>query len=77
MSICFRSHVFDLAPVRLLATCQIVIFEGLHPMHDDRVNAALDLTVYLDITDDVKFAWKAQVPKAFFYPYFLSSDCFA
>jgi len=38
----------------------IVIFEGLHPMHDDRVNEALDLTVYLDITDDVKFAWKAQ-----------------
>jgi phosphoribulokinase len=38
----------------------IVIFEGLHPMHDERVNTALDLTVYLDITDDVKFAWKAQ-----------------
>merc|ERR1719453_1271321 len=38
----------------------IVIFEGLHPMYDDRVNKALDLTVYLDITDDVKFAWKAQ-----------------
>merc|ERR1711988_444375 len=38
----------------------IVIFEGLHPMYDDRVNSALDLTVYLDITDDVRFAWKAQ-----------------
>ena len=38
----------------------IVIFEGLHPMLDDRVNEALDLSVYLDITDDVKFAWKAQ-----------------
>jgi uridine kinase len=38
----------------------IVIFEGLHPMHDERVNQALDLTIYLDITDDVKFAWKAQ-----------------
>jgi len=38
----------------------IVIFEGLHPMYDDRINKALDLTVYLDITDDVKFAWKAQ-----------------
>ena len=38
----------------------IVIFEGLHPMYDDRVNAALDLTVYLDITDEVKFAWKIQ-----------------
>merc|ERR1719258_888152 len=38
----------------------IVIFEGLHPMYDTRVYEALDLTVYLDITDDVKFAWKAQ-----------------
>jgi len=37
-----------------------VIFEGLHPMYDERVNDALDLTIYLDITDSVKFAWKAQ-----------------
>merc|ERR1719428_62758 len=27
---------------------------------DERVDAALDLTIYLDITDSVKFAWKAQ-----------------
>merc|ERR1712087_1066978 len=33
---------------------------GLHPMYDERVNEALDLTIYLDITDSVKFAWKAQ-----------------
>ena len=38
----------------------IVIFEGLHPMHDERVNDALDLSIYIDITDSVKFAWKAQ-----------------
>jgi len=38
----------------------IVIFEGLHPLVDDRVRGMLDLSVYLDITDDVKFAWKAQ-----------------
>merc|ERR1719313_46832 len=38
----------------------IVIFEGLHPMYDEKVYNALDLTVSLDITDDVKFAWKAQ-----------------
>jgi len=38
----------------------IVIFEGLHPMVDERVEKALDLSIYLDITDDVKFAWKAQ-----------------
>jgi len=38
----------------------IVILEGLHPMYDERVCEKLDMTVYLDITDDVKFAWKAQ-----------------
>merc|ERR1711990_486275 len=31
-----------------------------HPFHDPRVFGALDLSVYLDITNDVKFAWKAQ-----------------
>jgi len=38
----------------------IVIFAGLHPLFDARVIDALDLTIYLDITDSVKFAWKAQ-----------------
>merc|ERR1719198_627130 len=28
----------------------IVIFEGLHPLYDERVAGALDLPVYLDIT---------------------------
>merc|ERR1719247_1188081 len=50
----------ELDPDETVPPTPIVIFEGLHPMHDDRVNDALDLTVYLDITDDVKFAWKAQ-----------------
>ena len=48
----------ELDPDEKVDPTPIVIFEGLHPMYDDRVNAALDLTVYLDITDDVKFAWK-------------------
>merc|ERR1711998_377885 len=50
----------ELDPYEEVAPTDIVIFEGLHPMYDDRVNEALDLTVYLDITDEVKFAWKAQ-----------------
>merc|ERR1711998_594659 len=50
----------ELDPYEEVPPTPIVIFEGLPPMHDDRVNEALDLTVYLDITDDVKFAWKAQ-----------------
>merc|ERR1719424_654599 len=39
---------------------QIVIVEGLHPMADPRVRDLLDFSLYLDITDDVKFAWKIQ-----------------
>jgi len=50
----------ELDPDETVSPTPIVIFEGLHPMHDDRVNEALDLSVYLDITDEVKFAWKAQ-----------------
>merc|ERR1711968_135493 len=50
----------ELDPDETVGPTPIVIFEGLHPMYDERVNEALDLTVYLDITDDVKFAWKAQ-----------------
>merc|ERR1712070_763952 len=50
----------ELDPDETVSPTPIVIFEGLHPMYDERVNVALDLTIYLDITDSVKFAWKAQ-----------------
>jgi phosphoribulokinase len=36
----------------------IVIIEGLHPFVDERVRDLIDFSIYLDITDDVKFAWK-------------------
>jgi len=38
----------------------IVIIEGLHPMADARVRNLLDFTVYLDISDDIKYTWKIQ-----------------
>jgi len=38
----------------------IVIIEGLHPLVDPRVRELLDFTIYLDISDDIKFAWKIQ-----------------
>merc|ERR1719428_2569570 len=47
------------APEEIVPT-QIVIVEGLHPMADPRVRELLDFSLYLDITDDVKFAWKIQ-----------------
>jgi len=38
----------------------IIIFEGLHPMHDERVRELLDFSLYLDISDEVKLNWKIQ-----------------
>jgi len=38
----------------------IIIFEGLHPMHDERVRDLLDFSLFLDISDDVKLNWKIQ-----------------
>jgi len=39
---------------------QILVVEGLHPFYDERVRDLLDFKLYLDISDDVKFAWKLQ-----------------
>lgn len=38
----------------------LIIIEGLHPMYDKDVKAQLDFTVYLDLADEVKIAWKIQ-----------------
>jgi len=38
----------------------IVIVEGLHPFYDSRVRDLMDFSVYLDISDEIKFAWKIQ-----------------
>jgi phosphoribulokinase len=39
---------------------RVVVIEGLHPMYDERVRSLLDFSVYLDIDDEVKIAWKVQ-----------------
>jgi len=46
-------------PEKIVAT-PIIIFEGLHPMHDARVLDLLDFSLYLDISPDVKLNWKVQ-----------------
>ncbi len=38
----------------------VIVIEGLHPLYDERVRGLIDFSVYLDITDDVKIAWKIQ-----------------
>lgn len=39
---------------------KIYVIEGLHPFYDERVRELLDFSIYLDVSDEVKFAWKIQ-----------------
>lgn len=47
-------------PPETIVPSPIVVIEGLHPMYDERVRSLLDFSVYLDISDEVKIAWKIQ-----------------
>lgn len=55
------NHVTGLLdPPETIAPPNILIIEGLHPFYDDRVNDLVDFRIYLDISDEIKFAWKIQ-----------------
>ncbi len=47
-------------PPEIIEPNHIVVMEGLHPLYDERVRGLLDFSVYLDISDEVKIAWKIQ-----------------
>jgi phosphoribulokinase len=55
------NHVSGLLdPAEKIESPKILILEGLHPFYDERVRALFDFKLYLDISDEVKFAWKIQ-----------------
>lgn len=55
------NHVSGLLdPPETIVPPKIFVIEGLHPMYDARVRELLDFSIYLDISDEVKFAWKIQ-----------------
>ncbi|XP_057518178.1 phosphoribulokinase, chloroplastic-like [Amaranthus tricolor] len=55
------NHVTGLLdPPELIQPPKILVIEGLHPMYDARVRELLDFSIYLDISNEVKFAWKIQ-----------------
>eukprot|EP00891_Asterochloris_glomerata_P002573 jgi/Astpho2/2573/Aster-04283 len=55
------NHVTGLLdPPEKTKSPHILVIEGLHPFYDERVRDLLDFKIYLDISDDVKFAWKLQ-----------------
>ncbi|MEO0355365.1 MAG: phosphoribulokinase [Cyanobacteria bacterium P01_A01_bin.3] len=47
-------------PAEKVEPNRIVVIEGLHPMYDERVRELLDFSVYLDISPEIKVAWKVQ-----------------
>jgi len=49
-----------LDPAEKISPPPVLVIEGLHPFFDERVRDLLDFKIYLDISDDVKFAWKIQ-----------------
>jgi phosphoribulokinase len=47
-------------PPELIEPNKVVVIEGLHPIMDEGVRNTLDLGIYIDIVNEVKFAWKVQ-----------------
>ncbi|MCP1714865.1 phosphoribulokinase [Methanocalculus alkaliphilus] len=38
----------------------IIIIEGLHPLFNEELRSLIDISIYVDPDDDVKFAWKVR-----------------
>ncbi len=47
-------------PPEVVEPNHIIVVEGLHPLYDARMRELMDFSVYLDISDEVKIAWKIQ-----------------
>lgn len=56
----YNHETGELDPPEKIDPNHIVVIEGLHPMFDERVRGLIDFSVYLDIDDEVKIAWKIQ-----------------
>jgi phosphoribulokinase len=47
-------------PPELIEPNKVFVVEGLHPIYDAKARSQLDLALYIDIVNEVKFAWKVQ-----------------
>ncbi|HIK16080.1 MAG TPA: phosphoribulokinase [Leptolyngbyaceae cyanobacterium M33_DOE_097] len=56
----YNHETGEIDPPEVIEPNHIVVIEGLHPLYDERVRSLLDFSVYLDISDEVKIAWKIQ-----------------
>lgn len=56
----YNHETGEIDPPERVEPNHIVVIEGLHPLYDERVRELIDFSVYLDISDEVKIAWKIQ-----------------
>ena len=56
----YNHETGNIDPPELVEPNHLIVIEGLHPMYDARVKRQLDFSVYLDLDDAVKIAWKIQ-----------------
>lgn len=56
----YNHETGEIDPPEQIEANHIIVIEGLHPLYDERVRSLLDFSVYLDISDEVKIAWKIQ-----------------
>ena len=56
----YNHETGEIDPPERVNPNRIVVIEGLHPLYDERVRDLIDFSVYLDISDEVKIAWKIQ-----------------
>ncbi len=56
----YNHETGEIDPPEKIEPNHIIVIEGLHPLYDKRVRDLIDFSVYLDISDEVKIAWKIQ-----------------
>lgn len=56
----YNHETWTIDPPEKIDPNHIIVVEGLHPLYDERVRESIDFSVYFDISDEVKIAWKIQ-----------------
>ncbi|MEM7579349.1 MAG: phosphoribulokinase [Mastigocoleus sp.] len=56
----YNHETGEIDPPEKVEPNHIIVVEGLHPLYDERVRSLMDFSVYFDISDEVKIAWKIQ-----------------
>jgi phosphoribulokinase len=56
----YNHETGEIDPPELIEPNHVIVIEGLHPLYDERVRGLLDFSVYLDLSEPVKAAWKVK-----------------